>query len=47
MKGLALTTKGQARLQTLNEGLERRWSMREAREVPGVSKRHAWRLLAA
>ncbi|MDO8532225.1 MAG: ISNCY family transposase [Dehalococcoidia bacterium] len=42
-----MTTKEQTRLQILNEVLERRWSMREAKEVLGVSERHAWRLLAA
>jgi transposase len=47
MKGLTLTTKEQTRLQILNSILERRWFMREAAEVLGVSERHGWRLLAA
>jgi molybdenum-dependent DNA-binding transcriptional regulator ModE len=42
-----MTTKDQTRLQILNTVLERRWSIREAAEVLGVSKRHAWRLVAA
>ena len=47
MKGLTLTAKEQNRLQVLNGVLERRWSLREAAEVMGVSERQGWRLLAA
>ncbi len=47
MRGLTLTAKEQTRLQVLNEVLERRWSIREAAEVLGVSERQGWRLLAA
>ena len=47
MTGLTLTTREQGRLQVLNTVLERRWSMREAAEVLGVSERQGWRLLAA
>lgn len=47
MRGLTLTTREQTRLQVLNAVLERRWSMREAAEVLGVSERQGWRLLAA
>jgi len=47
MKGLTLTTKEQTRLYIINMVLERRTSVVEAAQLLGVSKRHAWRLLAA
>ncbi|HIN05167.1 MAG TPA: ISNCY family transposase [Dehalococcoidia bacterium] len=47
MKGLTLSTKEQNRLHILNGVLERRWSIREAAPLLGVSERQGWRLLAA
>ena len=47
MKGLTLSIKEQARLNIMNEVLERRLAVSEAAELMGVSERHAWRLLAA
>jgi transposase len=47
MKGLILTMKEQNRLQIMNGVLERKWTVKEAAELLGVSERHEWRLLAA
>jgi transposase len=47
MKGLMLSQKEQARLETLNRVLEGRLLVREAAMVLGVSERHTWRMLAA
>lgn len=47
MKGLTLTTREQTRLCIMNAVLERRWSVREAAQLLGVSERHTWRILAA
>jgi len=47
MKGLTLSQKEQARLETLNRVLEGQLRVEEAAVVLGVSERHAWRMLAA
>jgi len=47
MKGLMLSQKEQARLETLNRVLEGQLLVREAAMVFGVSERHTWRMLAA
>ncbi|MGB2983161.1 MAG: ISNCY family transposase [Candidatus Bipolaricaulia bacterium] len=47
MKGLTLSQKEQARLETLNLVLEGQLRVNEAAIVLGVSERHAWRMLAA
>ena len=47
MKGLTLTTKEQARLQTMNLVLEGRMGVGEAACVLGLSERHIWRILAS
>ena len=47
MKGLTLTQKEQARLETLNHVLEGNLKAREAALILGLSERHIWRLLAA
>jgi len=47
MKGLTLSQKEQARLETLNRVLEGQLQVEEAAVVLGVSERHAWRMLAA
>jgi len=47
MKGLTLSQKEQARLETLNRVLEGQLRLEEAAVVLGVSERHAWRMLAA
>ncbi|MFH1560920.1 MAG: helix-turn-helix domain-containing protein [Chloroflexota bacterium] len=47
MKGLTLSQREEARVQVLNQVLERGWSVPEAARVLGVSQRHGWRLLAA
>jgi transposase len=47
MKGLTLSQKEQARLETLNRVLEGQLRVNEAAIVLGVSERHAWRMVAA
>jgi len=47
MKGLMLSQKEQARLETLNRVLEGQLRASEAAMVLGVSERHTWRMLAA
>ena len=47
MKGLMLSQKEQARLETLNRVLEGQLQVSEAAMVLGVSERHTWRMLAA
>lgn len=47
MKGLTLSQKEQARLETLNRVLEGQLRASEAAMVLGVSDRHTWRMLAA
>lgn len=47
MKGLTLSQKEQARLETLNRVLVGQVRVSEAAIVLGVSERHAWRMLAA
>jgi len=47
MRGLTLTQKEQARLQTLNLVLEKQMGVGEAAYLLGLSKRHVWRILAA
>jgi len=47
MKGLMLSQKEQARLETLNRVLESQLRASEAAMVLGVSERHTWRMLAA
>ncbi len=47
MKGLTLTQREQARLQVLNQVLQRTMMPREAAQVLGLSERHLWRMLAA
>jgi len=47
MRGLTLTQKEQARLQTLNLVLEKQMGVGEAAYLLGLSKRHTWRILAA
>lgn len=46
MKGLTLSQREQARLQTLNRVLEGKLKVKEAVFTMGVSERHGWRLLA-
>jgi transposase len=47
MKGLTLSQKEQARLETLNRVLDGQLRVSEAAMVLGVSERHTWRMLAA
>ena len=47
MKGLTLSQREQARLETLNRVLEGQLRASEAAMVLGVSERHTWRMLAA
>ena len=47
MKGLTLSQKEQARLETLNRVLAGHLRVNEAALVLGVSERHTWRMLAA
>jgi len=47
MKGLTLSQKEQARLETLNRLLEGQLQTSEAAMILGVSERHTWRMLAA
>jgi len=47
MKGLTLSQKEQARLETLNRVLQGQLRASEAATVLGISERHAWRMLAA
>jgi transposase len=47
MKGLTLSQKEQAGLETLNRVLEGQLRVNEPAIVLGVSERHAWRMLAA
>ena len=47
MKGLTLSQKEQARLETLNRVLAGYLRVSEAALVLGVSERHTWRMLAA
>lgn len=47
MKGLTLTQREQARLQTLNLVLEKQAGVGEAAYLLGISKRHVWRIMAA
>ena len=47
MKGLTLSQKEQARLETLNRILEGQLQVSEASVILGVSERHTWRMLAA
>lgn len=47
MRGLTLSQREQARLETLNRVLEQQIRVKEAAVVLGVSERHAWRILAA
>ena len=42
-----MTQREQTRLQVLNNVLEHRLPMDQAAELPGVTERHAWRILAA
>lgn len=47
MKGPALSAREERRLQALDQVLEKRLPLKEGAALPGVSERHAWRLLAA
>ena len=47
MKGLALTTKEQSRIQMLNGVMEGKVTVAEASGLMGVREGHWWRLLAA
>ena len=47
MKGLTLSQKEQARLETLNRVLEGQLRLSEASVILGVTERHTWRMLAA
>jgi len=46
-KGLALSSKDEKRAFVLNGVLDKRWTVREAGKLLGVSERQGWRLLAA
>ena len=47
MKGLTLSTREQSRIQVLNKMIGKEVPVADAAGLMGVSKRHAWRLLAA
>ena len=47
MRGLTLTQREQARLQTLNLVLEGRMGVGEAAYILGLSERHTWRIIAS
>ena len=47
MKGLTLSTREQTRLTIMNLILDRRYPVKEAAQLIGISERHTWRLLAA
>ena len=47
MKGLTLSTREQTRLTIMNLILERRYPVKEAAQLIGISERHTWRLLSA
>ena len=47
MKGLTLSTREQTRLTIMNLILDRRYPVKEAANLIGISERHTWRLLAA
>jgi len=47
MKGLTLSTREQTRLTIMNLILDRRYPVKEAANLIGLSERHTWRLLAA
>jgi transposase len=47
MRGLTLTQREQARLQTLNLVLEKQMGVGKAAYLLGLSERHVWRILAA
>ena len=47
MKGLILSTREQTRLTIMNMILDRRYPVKEAAQLIGISERHTWRLLAA
>jgi hypothetical protein len=47
MKGLTLSSREQTKLTIMNMILDRRYPVKEAARLIGISERHTWRLLAA